>query len=118
MKKFFKNMYFLIDKKKDYWYNYLVKYGGVAQLARAFGSYPTDRWFESTRRYHEKSLFCLSTKETFFNDICFAYEGTDIISCLRSKYIISHQRYIIEKRSILWYNLDERRRFYVRKQIA
>ena len=27
------------------------QYGGVAQLARAFGSYPTGRWFKSTRRY-------------------------------------------------------------------
>ena len=26
--------------------------GGVAQLARANGSYPLGRWFESTRRYH------------------------------------------------------------------
>ena len=26
--------------------------GGVAQLARAFGSYPEGRWFDSTRRYH------------------------------------------------------------------
>ena len=26
--------------------------GGVAQLARAFGSYPKCRWFESDRRYH------------------------------------------------------------------
>ena len=27
-------------------------HGGVAQLARAFGSYPNGRWFESDRRYH------------------------------------------------------------------
>ena len=27
--------------------------GGVAQLARAFGSYPTGRWFKSCLRYHE-----------------------------------------------------------------
>lgn len=27
-------------------------YGGVAQLARAFGSYPKGQWFESTHRYH------------------------------------------------------------------
>ncbi len=26
--------------------------GGVAQLARANGSYPLGRWFEPTRRYH------------------------------------------------------------------
>ena len=29
-----------------------TQYGGVAQLARANGSYPLGRWFESTRRYH------------------------------------------------------------------
>ena len=28
------------------------KCGGVAQLARANGSYPLGRWFEPTRRYH------------------------------------------------------------------
>ncbi len=27
-------------------------YGGVAQLARAFGSYPKCRWFKSDHRYH------------------------------------------------------------------
>ena len=29
-----------------------IFYGGVAQLARAFGSYPECHWFESSRRYH------------------------------------------------------------------
>ena len=28
-------------------------YGGIAQLARAFGSYPTGRWFKSDFRYHK-----------------------------------------------------------------
>ncbi len=32
-------------------------YGGVAQLARANGSYPLGRWFKSTRRYHFFNLF-------------------------------------------------------------
>ena len=27
-------------------------FGGIAQLARAFGSYPTGRWFKSDFRYH------------------------------------------------------------------
>ena len=27
-------------------------YGGIAQLARAFGSYPKCRWFKSDYRYH------------------------------------------------------------------
>ena len=31
----------------DMFYN-----GGIAQLARAFGSYPTGRWFKSDFRYH------------------------------------------------------------------
>ncbi len=29
-------------------------YGGVAQLARAFGSYPNGHWFKSSRRYHRQ----------------------------------------------------------------
>ena len=29
-----------------------AKFGGVAQLARAFGSYPNGHWFKSSRRYH------------------------------------------------------------------
>ncbi len=29
-----------------------TKYGGIAQLARALGSYPGCRWFESDCRYH------------------------------------------------------------------
>ena len=28
-----------------------LTYGGIAQLARAFGSYPECRWFESNCRY-------------------------------------------------------------------
>ena len=32
--------------------------GGIAQLARAFGSYPTGRWFKSDFRYH-KLFRCL-----------------------------------------------------------
>ena len=35
------------------WYNTQVTAnGGIAQLARAFGSYPTGRWFKSDFRYH------------------------------------------------------------------
>ena len=35
-------------------------YGGVAQLARAFGSYPNGHWFKSSRRYHGRvSLLAL-----------------------------------------------------------
>ena len=32
------------------------KYGGVAQLARAFGSYPKGRGFDPLRRYHSGSV--------------------------------------------------------------
>ena len=30
------------------------RYGGVAQVVRACGSYPQCHWFESSRRYHTK----------------------------------------------------------------
>ena len=31
-------------------------YGGIAQLARACGSYPQCHWFESDYRYHASTL--------------------------------------------------------------
>ena len=34
---------------------FILLYGEVAQLARAFGSYPTGRRFESTLRYQNKN---------------------------------------------------------------
>ena len=34
-----------------------IKYGGIAQLARARGSYPRCRWFKSSSRYFEKGLY-------------------------------------------------------------
>ena len=53
------------------------------------------------------------------------YAGTDIISCLRSKYIMrrqpyitSRQRYIIVIYEKLYYDYHERKCFHVRKQIA
>ena len=33
-----------------------LQFGGVAQLARAFGSYPTGRWFKSDFRYHTRPV--------------------------------------------------------------
>ena len=33
-----------------------VPYGGIAQLARALGSYPNGRWFKSDFRYHNGPL--------------------------------------------------------------
>ena len=46
-----------VDKLKTLYYNYKVarcarQNGGIAQLARAFGSYPKCRWFKSDYRYH------------------------------------------------------------------
>ena len=35
----------------------IQRYGGIAQLARAFGSYPKCRWFKSNCRYHSFLLF-------------------------------------------------------------
>ena len=34
----------------------LSEYGGIAQLARAHGSYPWCRWFKSSFRYEERGL--------------------------------------------------------------
>ena len=39
-------------------------YGGVAQLARAFGSYPKGRGFDPLSRYHKE--ICSSFKLEFF----------------------------------------------------
>ena len=36
---------------------YQLKYGGIAQLARAHGSYPWCRWFKSSFRYLLKPRF-------------------------------------------------------------
>ena len=33
-----------------------VEYGGIAQLARAHGSYPWCRWFKSDFRYFHKAV--------------------------------------------------------------
>ena len=38
------------------WYKN-ISYGGIAQLARARGSYPRCRWFKSSSRYFEKGLY-------------------------------------------------------------
>ena len=51
------------------------RYGGVAQLARAFGSYPECHWFKSSRRYQRfvkrhgrftGNLWLLSAQERYF----------------------------------------------------
>ena len=41
-------------------------YVGVAQLARANGSYPLGRWFKSIRRYHGFGGWCISATEIRF----------------------------------------------------
>ena len=38
------------------WLSHVPECGGIAQLARAFGSYPTGRWFKSDFRYHNGPL--------------------------------------------------------------
>ena len=45
-----KFLYFYLDKCTNYYYN-KYRYGEVAQLARAFGSYPKGHVFESHLRY-------------------------------------------------------------------
>ena len=45
-----------IDKPIFLWYNTQVR-GGIAQLARATGSYPVGQRFKSTRRYHVGRLW-------------------------------------------------------------
>ena len=39
------------------WYKN-ISYGGIAQLARARGSYPRCRWFKSSSRYYKKESLC------------------------------------------------------------
>ena len=47
-----------IDKCAELDYNKSVtKNGGIAQLARASGSYPAGRWFKSDYRYHDTNPF-------------------------------------------------------------
>ena len=42
----------MLDKPPFFGYNIIRSYGGIAQLARAHGSYPWCQWFKSTYRYH------------------------------------------------------------------
>ena len=55
---FFKKV---LDKFRLSWYNNLVECGGIAQLARALGSYPGCHWFESDCRYHTAKQFVIRT---------------------------------------------------------
>ena len=53
-----------LDKRKEICYNSqasikgtrTTQYGGIAQLARALGSYPNGRWFKSDFRYQKGPL--------------------------------------------------------------
>ena len=47
----FFSFFLLTNAKKETIIVSVSTYGEIAQLARAFGSYPTGRWFESTSRY-------------------------------------------------------------------
>ena len=41
-----------------------IKYGGIAQLARARGSYPRCRWFKSSSRYFLLQFFVCNGRQT------------------------------------------------------
>ena len=41
-------------------------FGGIAQLARACGSYPQCHWFKSSYRYHVRNHICIPSKCDFF----------------------------------------------------
>lgn len=54
LKKNLKKTKLFVDKWCLLGYNsFALNYGGVAQLVRAFGSYPKGQWFESTHRYQK-----------------------------------------------------------------
>ncbi len=48
----------MLDKQKKMWYNNLVtgRNGGIAQLARALGSYPGCHRFKSSCRYQARDM--------------------------------------------------------------
>ena len=47
----------------------LIKYGGIAQLARAHGSYPWCRWFKSSSRYYNEDCVLKKLVRSFFTQI-------------------------------------------------
>ena len=47
----------------------LIKYGGIAQLARAHGSYPWCRWFKSSSRYYNEDCVLKKLVRSFFAQI-------------------------------------------------
>ena len=44
-------------------------YGGIAQLARAHGSYPWCRWFKSSSRYYNEDCVLKKLVRSFFTQI-------------------------------------------------
>ena len=48
----------LVQESSEY------KYGGIAQLARARGSYPRCRWFKSSSRYFLLQFFVCNGRQT------------------------------------------------------
>ena len=56
MHKYYKNLWISIDKSILAIYTNKVRDGGVAQLARAPGSYPVGHEFKSLLRYQPKGL--------------------------------------------------------------
>ena len=47
----------------------LIKYGGIAQLARAHGSYPWCRWFKSSSRYYNEDCVLKKLVRSLFTQI-------------------------------------------------
>ena len=45
------------------------RYGGVAQLARALGSYPGCHWFKSNRRYHLRDAGQAASRIAFYGPV-------------------------------------------------
>ena len=62
-------------------------YGGVAQLARAFGSYPECHLFESDRRYQKRTVILIESYRSFslpkkpITRAFFAFRGREISHC-------------------------------------
>ena len=50
------HIFFIIVNALEKSIPFSVAYGGIAQLARALGSYPICRWFKSDYRYHLQYL--------------------------------------------------------------
>ena len=68
----------------------------VAQLDRVSDSDSEGRWFESSRAYHERNLFCLPRQERFFS---YAHTALGSRNGCRGRFLCS-----VEKFGALRYN--------------